>query len=80
MQCGILRFPARHWVKRPKEMVTVMEAFLSRVQSLVEVLNHSTNFDDGNIENMLTHGNLLYHHTFCLASVNIVKDATIAKL
>ena len=61
-------------------MATVTEAFLSRVQSLVEVLNHSTNFDDGNIDNMLTRGNLLYHHAVRLPSVNIVEDATIAKL
>ena len=29
---------------------------------------------------MLTRGNLLYHHDVYLASVNIVEDATIAKL
>ena len=46
----------------------------------MEVLNHSSNFDDGNIDNMLTCGNLLYHHAVRLASVNIVEDATIAKL
>ena len=61
-------------------MATVRETFLSRVRSLMEVLNHSCNFDDGNIDNMLTRGNLLYHHDVCLASVNIVEDATIAKL
>ena len=32
------------------------------------------------IDNMLTCGNLLYHHAVRLASVNIVEDATIAKL
>ena len=31
-------------------MVTVREAFLSRVRSLMEVLNHSSNFDEGNID------------------------------
>lgn len=67
MYCGI--FPARHWVECPKEMATVREAFLSRVRSLMEVLNHSSNFDDGNIDNILTHGNLLYHHAVRLASV-----------
>ena len=61
-------------------MATVREAFLSRVRSLMEVLNQSCNFDDGNIDNMLTRGNLLYHHAVRLASVNIVEDATIAKL
>ena len=61
-------------------MATMREAFLSRVRSLMEVLNQSCNFDDGNIDNMLTRGNLLYHHAVRLASVNIVEDATIAKL
>ena len=61
--------------------MTVREAFLSRLRSLMEVLNQSTsNFDDGNIDNMLTRGNLLYHHAVRFASVNIVEDATIAKL
>ena len=46
----------------------------------MEVLNRSSNFDDGNIGNMLTCGDLLYHHAVRLASVNIVVDATIAKL
>ena len=46
----------------------------------MKVLNHSSNFDDGNIDNMLTRGNLLYHRAVRLASVNIVEDATIAKL
>ena len=48
-------------------MVTVRETFLSRVRSLMEVLNHSCNFDYGNIDNMLIRGNLLYHHAVHLA-------------
>ena len=60
-------------------MATVRKAFLSRLRSLMEVLNHSSNFDDENID-MLTRGNLLYRYAVRLASVNIVEDATIAKL
>ena len=46
----------------------------------MEVFNHSSDFDDGKIDNMLTCGDLLYHHAVRLASVNIVEDATISKL
>lgn len=46
----------------------------------MELLNHSTNFDDGNIDSMLTREHLLYHHAVRLASVNIVEDGAIAKL
>ena len=53
--------------------------FSLRVRSLMEVLNHSCNFDDGNIDIMLSGRNLLYNHAVRLASVNIVEDATIAK-
>ena len=34
-------------------MATVREAFLSRVQSFMDLVNHSRNFDDGNIDNIL---------------------------
>ena len=61
-------------------MATVREAFLSRLRSLMEVLRHYSNFDDGNIDNILTRGNLLYYHAVRLASVNIVEDAAIAML
>ena len=80
MHCGIEDFPPGTGSSAQKEMAIVRETFLSRVRSLMEVLNHSCNFDDGNINNMLTRGKLLYHHAVRLASVNIVEDATIAKL
>ena len=47
-------------------------AFLSRVRSFVEVLNNSSNFDEGNIDNLLTRGSFLYHPAVRLASANIV--------
>ena len=34
-------------------MATVGEAFLSRVWSLMEVLNYFSNFDDGNIDRIV---------------------------
>ena len=64
----------------PTNMATVREAFLSRVQSFMDLVNHSRNFDDGNIDNILTRGSLLYHHAVRLASVNILGEATITKL
>ena len=52
-------------------------AFLSRVRSFVEVLNNSSNFDEGNIDNLLTRGSFLYHPAVRVASTNIVGEATI---
>ena len=46
----------------------------------MDLVNHSRNFDDGNIDNILTRGSLLYHHAVRLASVNILGEATITKL
>ena len=61
-------------------LATVREAFLSRVQSFMDLVNHSRNFDGGNIDNILTSGSLLYHHAVRLTSVNILGEATITKL
>ena len=43
------------------------------------MLDHSS-FNDGNIDSVLTRGSLLYLHAVRLASVNMVKEATITKL
>ena len=45
----------------------------------MEMLDHFS-FNDGNIDSVLTSGNLLYLHAVRLASVNLVKETTITTL
>lgn len=46
----------------------------------MEIINQSSSFDNGDADNLLTRGSLLYDHAARLASANIVEETTIRKL
>ena len=52
--------------------LTAKDVFLSRVQSLIQFLNHCDDFDVGNMDNYITRVEILYSHAVrCSTNVKL---------